>query len=230
MDGFRLLEEIRREEELEGRERVPVVAVTAHKDEATSERCFKSGMDAYVLKPVARNELLQVVADLSRTDPLILVVEDDPKSQELSCRILIHKGYRAEGKGTGEAALRRISEGGVAAVLLDMTLPDMSGLNVVRRIRDLPQGGELPVIGVTGHVGADQVDLCKDAGCTGFVAKPVHWDRLGEQLEALLVRDERQAFSPMVDGLPRPDGSSRGRGDGDSDAGGGPPGAAPAGD
>jgi DNA-binding response OmpR family regulator len=111
-----------------------------------------------------------------------------------------------------------------------MTLPDMSGLNVVRRIRDLPQGGELPVIGVTGHVGTDQADLCRDAGCTGFVEKPVRWDRLGEQLETLLVRDEKPAFLPMVEELPRLDGSSRGGGDGGSDAGGGPPGAAAAGD
>jgi CheY-like chemotaxis protein len=230
MDGFRLLEEIRREEELEGREGIPVAAVTAHADDATAERCFRAGMDAFVLKPVARNQLLQVVADLARSDPLIFVVEDDPRSQELACQILVQRGYRAEGTGTGEAALSRISKGGVAAVLLDMSLPDIPGLDVVRRIRDLPNCAELPVIGVTGHVGADQADLCRDAGCTAFLEKPVRWERLLEQLESLLPRDKKPVFSSLVEGMPRPEGSGREREKSDPAAGGGPQGAAAAGD
>lgn len=186
LSGFRLLEEIRREEDLENRERIPVVAVSAHTDDATSEKCFRMGMDAFVLKPVARDELLQVVADLAWPDPLILVVEDDPNSREFACQILVQKGYRAEGVGNGEAAVRRIGQGGIAAVLLDMGLPGMSGLDVVRRIRSLPLAAELPVIGVTGHVGAGQADLCREAGCTAFVEKPVRWEPLMETLGALL--------------------------------------------
>ena len=222
LDGFRLLEEIRREEGIENRRRVPVVAVTAHTDDATSERCFRTGMDAFVLKPVARNELLQVVADLARTRPLILIVEDDPKSQELACQILIQKGYRAEGVGTGEAAVRRVRKRGVSAVLLDMSLPDISGLDVVRRIRNLPQAADLPVIGVTGHVGADQADLCREAGCTAFVEKPVRWEQLTETLEALLSREKPPVFSSLLEGLARLEAAKGGTRTGDKSAETGP--------
>jgi CheY-like chemotaxis protein len=205
LDGFRLLEEIRRTEMEEGQQPTPVVAITAHTDPATSERCFKAGMDAFVTKPVSRTELLRVVADLARVDPLILVVEDDANSRDFTCQILRKNGYRAEGVETGEEAIRRVVRNGVAAVLLDMTLPDIPGLEVVTRIKSLPKGVGIPVIGVTGHAGADQAKLCREAGCAGFVEKPVKWSSLLETLEALLSRNDGEApiFTPLVEGLSR---------------------------
>ena len=203
MDGFRLLEMIRVTEKEEGRARVPVVAITAHTDAGIAERCFKSGMDAFVTKPVLRSELLEVVRDLVRVDPLVLVVEDDPRNLDFTCQILSGRGYRTEGVETGAEALKRVERGGVAAVLLDMTLPDISGLEVVRRIRALPEGAHLPVIGVTGHVGADQAAQCREAGCTEFVEKPVRWDSFLETLQSLISGKEEPVFTPLLDGLTR---------------------------
>jgi signal transduction histidine kinase/CheY-like chemotaxis protein len=223
LDGFRLLEEIRRTETEEGRQPTPVVAITAHTDSATSERCFKAGMDAFVTKPVSRTELLEVVADLARVDPLILVVEDDANSRDFTCQILRNNGYRAEGVETGEEAVRRIVRNGVAAVLLDMTLPDIPGLEVVTRIKALPKGVGIPVIGVTGHAGADQAKLCQEAGCAGFVEKPVKWSSLLETLEALMGRSDSEApiFTPLVESLSRldePEEERVGRKDPDQEA------------
>ena len=164
LDGYGLLEGIRTAEREEGWGRVPVVAITAHTDPTTTDRCFKVGMDAFVTKPVGRKDLLRVVGDLARKDPRILVVEDDPRSREVTCQILQDRGFRAEGVATGEAALKRVGVGGIAAVLLDMTLPDISGLEVARRIRTSPRSEGLPVIGVTGHAGQDQAAVCRQAG------------------------------------------------------------------
>jgi two-component system cell cycle response regulator DivK len=180
-------------------------------------------MDAFVTKPVSRTELLEVVADLARVDPLILVVEDDANSRDFTCQILRNNGYRAEGVETGEEAVRRIVRNGVAAVLLDMTLPDIPGLEVVTRIKALPKGVGIPVIGVTGHAGADQAKLCQEAGCAGFVEKPVKWSSLLETLEALMGRSDSEApiFTPLVESLSRldePEEERVGRKDPDQEA------------
>lgn len=200
-DGFYLLREIRETEREEGRRKVPVVAITAHTDPATAEKCFRSGMDAFLTKPVSSQELLKVVREMAGVEPLILVVEDDDRSREVTCQILSKRGFRVEGVGMGAQAIGRVNEGGVAAVLLDMTLPDMSGLEVVEQIRSLPEGSELPVVGVTGHTGEDQAARCREAGCSGFVEKPVRWEALLETLDALLMNKKDLEFTPLLDGL-----------------------------
>jgi two-component system cell cycle response regulator DivK len=152
---------------------------------------------------VSRFEILRIVRDLAHPDPVVLVVEDDPRTLELSCQILQQRGFRTVGAGTGEEAIRRVVRNGIDAVLLDMSLPDFSGLEVVQRIRTIPRAKGLPVIGVTGHTGADQAERCKEAGCTGFVEKPVKWDLLVEMLQGLLDDGEEAVFMPLVEGLAR---------------------------
>jgi len=197
MDGFQLLEGIRK---IEPDHRTPVVAVTAHTDPATTDRCFRAGMDAFVTKPVGRMDLLQAVRDLTRPTPQVLVVEDDPHSLEVTCQILQREGYRSQAAATGQEALDLVAEGGIDAVLLDMSLPDISGLEVVKEIRKKPGRDLLPVIGVTGHAGSDQAALCREAGCSAFVEKPVKWKALLGQLADLL-SSEGPVFTPLVDGL-----------------------------
>jgi CheY-like chemotaxis protein len=128
------------------------------------------------------------------------VVEDDPHSLEVTCQILQREGYRSQAAATGQEALDLVAEGGIDAVLLDMSLPDISGLEVVKEIRKKPGRDLLPVIGVTGHAGSDQAALCREAGCSAFVEKPVKWKALLGQLADLL-SSEGPVFTPLVDGL-----------------------------
>jgi CheY-like chemotaxis protein len=210
MDGFELLDQIRAVELREGATKVPIVAITGHAEPGIPERCFRAGMAAFLTKPVGRREILSVVEDIARVRRPVLVVEDDKRNRELTCEILSRRGFHAEGVGTGGEALERARATGVRAVLLDMTLPDMSGLDVARKMREIPHLGDLPILGVTGRTGSDEEARCKEAGCTGFFEKPVRWDAFFQTLDQLLAGPGDDTFKPLAEGLtevddPNPD-------------------------
>ena len=114
-------------------------------------------------------------ADMSRApaQPLrILGVEDNPFGRVVLNTILTELGHQAEFIGRGEAAAERIAEGAFDAVLMDMVLPGIDGIEAIRRIRQLsPPLGRIAIIGVSGR-GDDEAGS-RAAGADAFLVKPV---------------------------------------------------------
>ncbi|UGV25180.1 response regulator [Rhodopseudomonas boonkerdii] len=102
----------------------------------------------------------------------VLSVEDNPFGRVVLNAILTELGHHAEFIGRGEDAAIRVAEGGFDAVLMDMVLPDISGVEAIRQIRALkkPYGG-IAVIGVSGR-GEDEA-AARQAGADSFLIKPV---------------------------------------------------------
>jgi CheY-like chemotaxis protein len=110
---------------------------------------------------------------LAPTRPLrVLGVEDNPFGRVVLNTILNELGHQAEFIGRGEAAPARIEKGGLDAVLMDMVLPGINGVETIGRIRKLgaPYGG-IPIIGVSGR-GEDEA-ASRAAGADAFLLKPV---------------------------------------------------------
>lgn len=107
------------------------------------------------------------------TAPLrILGVEDNPFGRVVLNTILSELGHQAEFIGRGEAAIERIAQGGFDAVLMDMVLPGINGVETIRRIRALaPPLGCIAIIGVSGR-GEDEL-AARAAGADAFLLKPV---------------------------------------------------------
>jgi two-component system, sensor histidine kinase len=102
----------------------------------------------------------------------ILSVEDNPFGRVVLNTILSELGHQAEFIGRGEAAIDRIGRGGFDAVLMDMVLPGIDGVEAIRRIRSLsPPLGGIAVIGVSGR-GEDEA-RSRAAGADAFLLKPV---------------------------------------------------------
>jgi CheY-like chemotaxis protein/nitrogen-specific signal transduction histidine kinase len=114
-------------------------------------------------------------ADISRApaQPLrILGVEDNPFGRVVLNTILTELGHQAEFIGRGEAAAERIAESAFDAVLMDMVLPGIDGIEAIRRIRQLsPPLGRIAIIGVSGR-GDDEAES-RAAGADAFLVKPV---------------------------------------------------------
>jgi CheY-like chemotaxis protein len=86
--------------------------------------------------------------------------------------ILNELGHQAEFIGRGEAAAERIAQGGFDAVLMDMVLPGINGIEAIKRIRDLnPPLGRIAIIGVSGR--GDDEAASQAAGADAFLIKPV---------------------------------------------------------
>ena len=87
----------------------------------------------------------------------ILIVEDDQFISRLYQHLFTLEGYEIEAVGDGEAALKRITAGGLDLVLLDIMLPKMNGLDVLRRLRETPPAiPNGPVVLLT-NLGQDSV-------------------------------------------------------------------------
>ena len=121
----------------------------------------------------------------------ILSIEDNPFGRVVLNAILTELGHRAEFIGRGEAAPERIAQGDFDAVLMDMVLPDISGVEAIRQIRALKRPyGRVAIIGVSGR-GEDEA-AARQAGADGFLVKPVSPRALAT---ALLAAKRRSAVS-----------------------------------
>ena len=102
----------------------------------------------------------------------VLSVEDNPFGRVVLNTILSELGHQAEFIGRGEDATGRIAQGGFDAVLMDMVLPGIDGIEAIRRIRALrPPLGRIAIIGVSGR--SDDEAASRAAGADAFLLKPV---------------------------------------------------------
>jgi signal transduction histidine kinase/ActR/RegA family two-component response regulator len=102
----------------------------------------------------------------------VLSVEDNPFGRVVLNTILTELGHHAEFIGRGEDAVERIARGDFDAVLMDMVLPGIDGIEAIRQIRDLnPPLGRIAIIGVSGR--GDDEAASRAAGADAFLVKPV---------------------------------------------------------
>jgi CheY-like chemotaxis protein len=102
----------------------------------------------------------------------VLSVEDNPFGRVVLNTILTELGHQAEFIGRGEAAAERIAQGTFDAVLMDMVLPGINGIEAIKRIRDLSAPlGRIAIIGVSGR--GDDEAASRAAGADAFLLKPV---------------------------------------------------------
>lgn len=123
--------------------------------------------------------------------PIVIVVDDDPAALRLIEYIFRRADYEVHLATNGPAALSRVEEVKPDLMILDVMMPDMSGLEVCQRLRARPTTARLPIIMLSAR---DQVEHKVDgfeAGADDYVAKPVDPPELLARAKALLQRMSR---------------------------------------
>jgi DNA-binding response OmpR family regulator len=123
----------------------------------------------------------------------ILVVDDSRTNLNVLGRRLSHLGHLSVLSDNGPEALALIAARGFDLVLLDMVMPGMSGLHVLREIRASRETIDLPVIMVTGRSDAPAAIEALSAGADDHVAKPFDFDVLAARIDRVLTRAGRIA-------------------------------------
>jgi CheY-like chemotaxis protein len=119
----------------------------------------------------------------------ILCAEDNPYGRVVMNTILGELGHRVDFVKSGEAAVKAVAAGGYDAVLMDITLSGLDGIEATRRIRALPgSAGQVPVIGISGRTEAGDEAAALGAGMNFYFAKPVSPGRLAQALGAITAR------------------------------------------
>ena len=117
----------------------------------------------------------------------VLIVDDDPELRKFLAGELALEDYGVETAGTGQESLSRIRQGGLDLVLLDWSLPDFSGVEVCRRMRDA--GDSTPVLMLTARDDVRERVEALDAGADDYLTKPFSIEELLARVRARLRRN-----------------------------------------
>ena len=109
-----------------------------------------------------------------RRNARILLAEDLAMNREMECAMLRKAGHLVDAVETGEQAVRAAQKTRYDLILMDVRMPDMDGLQATRLIRELiDRDHEIPIIALTAHAFAAEIDACRTAGMDDHIAKPV---------------------------------------------------------
>ncbi len=116
----------------------------------------------------------------------LLLIEDTLDNRKFLSRLLTFYGYRLLEAPTAPEGLEMLAHEAIDLVLMDLSLPGMDGWSAIRHIRDDLKLAQLPIIALTGHALATDVSAAYEAGCNGYVTKPVDIDLLLTEIKRCL--------------------------------------------
>ena len=125
----------------------------------------------------------------------VLVVEDNAMNMELISDILEAQGYRVVQVMNGTDALKRVPAEGPDLVLMDVQLPGLDGLTVTGILKDDPKTREIPIIALTAHTMRGDEERAREAGCDGYISKPIDTRQLPITIRAFLDRKSQGTSS-----------------------------------
>jgi DNA-binding response OmpR family regulator len=126
------------------------------------------------------------MSDAPAATKLILIADDDPDVLELLRFRLNQEGYETATAKDGEAALALVRERTPDACILDVRMPKLDGLSVVRAMREDDGSSEIPVLLLTASVADRNVARGLEAGANDYMAKPFAHEELKKRVAALL--------------------------------------------
>jgi CheY-like chemotaxis protein len=116
----------------------------------------------------------------------ILVIEDNEMNRDMLTRRLIRKGHDVISAVDGEEGLRVAAAEQPDLILMDMSLPVMSGWDATRELKSRPETRAIPIIALTAHAMAEDRDRALAVGCDDYDTKPVDMLRLLQKIQTVL--------------------------------------------
>jgi len=113
----------------------------------------------------------------------ILVVDDTELNRELLCRRLLRRGYHVEEGVGGQDALSKTSSHDYDLILLDIMMPDLDGISVLKQLRQDTKHVDLPVIMISARAEKELIDKAMEAGANDYITKPIQFNDALEKIE-----------------------------------------------
>jgi len=123
----------------------------------------------------------------------ILFVEDDDMSRDVISTRLSRSGYEVVMVEDGHRALQVVSTQAFDLIILDMSMPGLSGWETAKKLKASTATASIPILALSAHAMSMDQKKALDSGCSDFDSKPVNLPRLLGKIEALLKRSEQPA-------------------------------------
>lgn len=212
MDGIELSEKIRSTPSFE---EVPIIMISALGNDEELKKAGTAAVDIFINKPIKRGQLFNTILALFLSesagrgeldqynlekqkiyfaDKKILLAEDNAINQQIAQEILENMGIELQIANNGKEAVNLLQNSTFDAVLMDIQMPEMDGMEATRQIRKDPVFAELPIIAMTAHALQGYREKCIEAGMNDYVTKPIDEDGLFLTLKKWLnVSDARKS-------------------------------------
>jgi CheY-like chemotaxis protein len=121
---------------------------------------------------------------------LILVVDDNVTNLKLACDVLKWAGYEVAHAGDAEQAMEAIAAAAPDLILMDIGLPGMDGLTLTRKLKEDPATRGIRVMALTAFAMKGDEQKAIDAGCDGYISKPIDTRALAGQVAQLITGEK----------------------------------------
>ena len=177
--------------------------VTAHSREDVLRHAQQEGVNEVLSKPLNASQLFDcIIRLLTGSAPVppvqrapllvpgekplrgacVLLAEDNPLNQQVATELLAEAGVEVKIANNGREAVYQALNTRYDAILMDMQMPEMDGLEASRTLQAMPEWPRVPIIAMTANAMAADRQRCTDAGMVDFVAKPIEPQLLYEAL------------------------------------------------
>jgi len=216
MDGLQLAQTVDKKHEVDQHQPIMIMATGFTLDELKAEQ-NTSILDAVLLKPIMPSPLFDTIINIKCANKKrsgahslvdngiglrqanrdirgasLLLVEDNDINQEVARELLVRAGLRVTIANHGEEALSLMKCESFDAILMDIHMPVMDGLEASREIRKLPEGKDIPIIALSAAAMKQDKEDAIESGMNAHLTKPIDPDELLSMLEAWIQPDHRE--------------------------------------
>ncbi|MBF0396743.1 MAG: response regulator [Desulfobacterales bacterium] len=178
--------------------KIPIIMMSAYGGQSEIEMSQKAGVSSFLFKPIKQSALFDAImasfgitVDVKTKRDLILgtrefegtkilLAEDNSANQIVACEVLSQAGLVVDIAENGSQAIEYFQKNNYSAILMDVQMPGMCGIEATKKIRDMENNKEnsshIPIIAMTANAMKGDREKCLDAGMDDYVSKPI--DRL----------------------------------------------------
>jgi signal transduction histidine kinase/DNA-binding response OmpR family regulator len=224
MDGFQLATTMKERGMMHN---THIIMLSSSTQKGNADRCRALGIHTYLKKPIIQSELFNAIIETLHAHPAhevntahevltnetkysrplrLLLTEDNPVNQMFAVAILEKKGHDVRIANNGQEALDILQKEQFDAVLMDIQMPVLDGLEATRRIRarEKETGNHIPIIAMTAHAMQRDKDECLAVGMDHYISKPIRTEHLFELLEGIVpsAKTSAEPVSPKIAATP----------------------------